>query len=58
MAEIQYEKQLRIKSGALKRNHKEYLSYVKETEEKQTKVDMLKAEEPQDEYKIKKQVFC
>ncbi len=55
MAEINYEKQFRIKSGALKRTHKEYLSYVKETADQQAKVDQLKTDNA-DEYKLKKEV--
>ena len=55
MAEVNFEKQLRIKTGALKRLHKEYLSYVKEVDDQQTKLDALKAQN-EDVYKIKKQV--
>ena len=57
MAEVNYEKQLKIKLGSLKRLNKEYLSYVKEAETQKAKIDQLKAENAE-EYTIKKQVIA
>ena len=55
MADANLEKQLKIKLGSLKRLHKEYLSYVKEAETQQNKINKMK-EENVDEYTVKKQV--
>ena len=54
MAENNFQKQLRIKTGALRRTHKEYLAYVAETDQHQAKVDQLAADP--DVYKLKTQV--
>jgi len=51
----QSQKQLRIKVGALKRLHKEYLSYVHEVETQEAKVKALE-ENNGDYYELKKQV--
>lgn len=56
MADPALTNQLRIKTGSLKRLHKEYLSYIKETETLQTKFDEFKATNP-DDYSLKKRVM-
>ena len=55
MAEPNYDKQIKIKIGSLKRVKKEYTSYEAEIEKQKTKIETLKSQNA-DEYDIKKQV--
>ena len=54
MAEAEAKRQLKIKTGVLKRTMKEYAMYHTEQEQQEAKVAKMKAEE-KDEYDIRKQ---
>ena len=56
MVDSNLPKQLRIKTGSLKRTYKEYLSYEKEEIQQRKKIDKMKADGI-DEWTVRKQVL-
>ncbi len=55
MVDSNLPKQLRIKTGSLKRIHKEFISYQKEEIQQRKKIDKMKADGI-DEWTVRKQV--
>lgn len=55
MAEINYNRQLKIKMGSLKRLKKEYAAYEEEIKKQEQKINNMKNANA-DEYDVKKQV--
>jgi len=50
--EADYKKQLKIKTGAVRRTHKEYMSYQKEADKQKAKLQKMK-DDKKDEHDIK-----